>query len=77
MDYIKSTTEKVPQMRSLESIKGKVKKKLVKIGGEAITPIQEQPIKCLRKDYNDKLNERDQIDFITRTWGGQGKASAQ
>ena len=53
--------------RSLVIIKGKVKKRLLKIGGETITPIQDQPIKCLGKQYNDKLNEKDQIENVTRT----------
>ena len=77
MRYLLSSTDsklkwadlsaRAKKCRSLVIIKGKVKKKLLKIGGEAITPIQEQPIKCLGKEYNEKLNERDQIDFITRT----------
>ena len=77
MRYLLSSTDsklkwadlsaRAKKCRSLVIIKGKVKKKLLKIGGEAITPIQEQPIKCLGKEYNVKLNERDQIDFITRT----------
>ena len=52
--------------RSLVIIKGKVKKRLLKIGGEAITPIQELPIKHLGKVYNKTLNERDQIDFTLK-----------
>ena len=53
--------------RSLVIIKGKVKKRLLKIGGEMITPIQEQPTKHLGKLYNEKLNEKDQIDCVTKT----------
>ena len=53
--------------RSLVIIKGKVKKRLLKIGGEAITPIQEQPTKHLGKLYNEKLSEKEQIDCVTKT----------
>ena len=47
-------------------IKGKVKRRLLKIGGETITPIQEMPIKHLGKQYNKTLNEREQIEFTTK-----------
>ena len=53
--------------RSLVIIKGKVKKRLLKIGGEMITPIQDQPTKHLGKLYNEKLNEKDQIEHVTKT----------
>ena len=52
--------------RSLVIIKGKVKKRLLKIGGEAITPIQELPIKHLGKQYNETLNENEQIDYTIK-----------
>ena len=39
---------------------------LLGLGGEAITPIQELPIKHLGKVYNKTLNERDQIDFTLK-----------
>ena len=53
--------------RSLVIIKGKIKKRLLKIGGEMITPIQEQPTKHLGKQYSEKLNEKDQIDNVAKT----------
>ena len=52
--------------RSLVIIKGKVKQRLLKIGGEAITPIQELPIKHLGKQYNETLTESEQIDFTVK-----------
>ena len=52
--------------RSLVIIKGKVKRRLLKIGGEAITPIQDLPIKHLGKQYNKTLTEREQIEFTTK-----------
>ena len=59
-------TARAKKCRSLVIVKGKVKRRLLKIGGEVITPIQEQPIKHLGKQYNDKLNETDQIEFVTK-----------
>ena len=52
--------------RSLVIIKGQVKRRLLKIGGDAITPIQELPIKHLGKQYNETLNEREQIEFTSK-----------
>ena len=75
--YLLSSTEsklkwaglsaRAKKCRSLVIIKGKIKKRLLKIGGELITPIQEQPTKHLGKQYSEKLNEKDQIDNITKT----------
>ena len=52
--------------RSLVIVRGKVKKRLLKIGGEVITPIQELPIKHLGKQYNETLNEREQIEYTVK-----------
>ena len=46
--------------------KGKIKKRVLKIGGEAITPIQELPIKHLGKECNDTLSEKEQIEYVTK-----------
>ena len=47
-------------------IKGKVKKRVLKVGGETITPLQELPIKHLGKEYNDTLNEKQQLEFVAK-----------
>ena len=52
--------------RSMVIIKGKVKKRILKVGGEAITPIQELPIKHLGKEYNDSLNEKEQLEYVVK-----------
>ena len=52
--------------RSMVIIKGKVKKRVLKVGGEAITPIQELPIKHLGKECNDTLSEKEQIEYVTK-----------
>ena len=52
--------------RSLVIVRGKVKKRLLKIGGEVVTPIQELPIKHLGKQYNETLNEREQIEYTVK-----------
>ena len=52
--------------RSLVIIKGKVKRRLLKVGGELITPIQDLPIKSLGKVYNDTLNEKQQIEEVIK-----------
>ena len=52
--------------RSMVIIKGKVKKRVLKVGGEAITPIQELPIKHLGKEYNDTLSEKEQIEYVKK-----------
>ena len=52
--------------RSLVIIKGKVKRRLLKVGGELITPIQDLPIKSLGKVYNETLNEKQQIEEVNK-----------
>ena len=43
-----------------------MKRRLLKVGGELITPIQDLPIKSLGKVYNDTLNEKQQIEEVNK-----------
>ena len=57
---------KLEKCRSLVIIKGKISKKTPVIDGVPITSITEKPVKYLGKQYNESLNEQEQIEEIMK-----------
>ena len=58
---------KAEKCRSLVILKGKISRRTVKIGGEAITSVMEKSVKYLGKQYNLTLSDSQQVQETADT----------